>query len=144
MEKIMERYKTAQKTLKFLKKAIDDYENLQHQEYIEHLRNSKIQSFEFCVETMWKFLKLYFRKAYGVELDPGAKPIFRYCFKVNLVTEEEAKHLLKMVDDRNLSSHTYHEEFAEEMNERIENHYNLMEKIINQIGKKLNTENQKY
>ena len=86
---------------------------------------------------MWKFLKLYFKKTYGIELDPGPKPIFRYCFKVNLVTEEEAKQLLKMVDDRNLSSHTYHEEFAEEMNERIENHYNLMKKIIDQVSKKL-------
>ncbi|MFH1644209.1 MAG: nucleotidyltransferase substrate binding protein [bacterium] len=137
MEKIKERFNTAEKTLTFLKKAINDFETLQEKEYLEHLRNSKIQSFEFCVDTLWKFLRLYFKKIYGVDLEPGPKPTFRYCFKAGLVNEEEAKQLLNIVDDRNLSSHTYHEEFAEELNNRIEKHYLLMKKIVDQIKTKL-------
>jgi nucleotidyltransferase substrate binding protein (TIGR01987 family) len=137
MEK--ERLQTIQKTVKALKQAIDDYKNLQHKEYLIHLRKSKIQSFKFCVGTLWKFLRLYFKKVAGVDLEPGPKHVLRYCLKADITTEEETKHLLNIVDDRNLSSHTYHEELAEELNQRVESHYNLMKKIIDDIGKKLST-----
>lgn len=137
MEKIIERFQTIQKALKALKTAINDYETLQHKEYLVHLRNSKIQSFEFCTDTLWKFLRLYFKKVSGVDLEPGPKHVFRYCFKAGITTEDETKHLIKMVDDRNLSSHTYHEELAEELNERVESHYNLMKKILDEVGAKL-------
>jgi nucleotidyltransferase substrate binding protein (TIGR01987 family) len=137
MEKVIERFQIIHKALKALKQAIDDYNNLQRKEYLIYIRNSKIQSFKFCVDTLWKFLKLYFKKTAGVDVLPGPKHVFRYCLQAGITSEDETKHLLDIVDDRNLSSHTYHEELAEELNNKIESHYELMKKIVDSIGKKL-------
>ncbi|MFH1461906.1 MAG: nucleotidyltransferase substrate binding protein [bacterium] len=97
------------------------------------LQNFKIQSFEFCIDLLWKFLKLYFYKISGKELENSPKPIFRHCLSAKLTNEKETKQLLKMVDDRNPSSHTYHEAIAEEINNRIENNYKLLQIISQRI-----------
>jgi len=137
MEKIIERFKTVRAALDFLNRAIEDFENLKEERYREHLRNSKIQSFEFCVDTLWKFLKLYFEKEKGMSLEASPKSVFRNCFKFGLTTEEDTKKLLKMVDDRNISSHTYHEELAETLNKRVGEYYQLMNKIVEQVESNL-------
>ena len=136
-EKLIDRFKTTQKTIRFLKKAIDDLKTLEDKRYVEHLRNSKIQSLKFSVDTLWKFLRLYFAKAEGKEIKPTPKAVFRYCLQADITNKNETELLLEMVDDRNLSSHTYHEDLAETLNENIEEYYELMKKILDKVEKHL-------
>ncbi|MCK4517628.1 nucleotidyltransferase substrate binding protein [Candidatus Babeliales bacterium] len=135
--KLIERFKTTKKAITFLKKAIDDYKDLKDKRYVEHLRNSKIQSLEFSVDTLWKFLLIYFTKTEGKELKPTPKTVFRYCLQADLTNKDETELLLEMVDSRNLSSHTYHEDLAETLNENIEEYYELMKKILDKVEKLL-------
>jgi uncharacterized protein YutE (UPF0331/DUF86 family) len=52
------------------------------------------------------------------------------------VTEDEAKELLKMIDSRNLTVHTYHEATAEDIFSRLENYCNLMTQVVERIRRK--------
>ena len=137
MEKLVQRCFTVQTALNFLKTAIDDYKSLEDKRYVKHLRNSKIQSFEFCVDTLHKFLKLYFKKVSGSNIEPSPKPVFRYCLKAKITSEEETRKLLLMVDDRNMSSHTYHEPLAAKLNNKIEDYYKLMVAILDRVKENL-------
>jgi hypothetical protein len=42
-----------------------------------------------------------------------------------------------MVDDRNLSSHTYHETLAEEINNRIDKNYELLLNLTQRLEEKM-------
>ncbi|MBU4221280.1 MAG: nucleotidyltransferase substrate binding protein [Euryarchaeota archaeon] len=64
------------------------------------------------------------------------KSYFREAFKVKLLTEEETVKALEMTDDRNLTSHTYHEEVAMEIYQKIRGYYELMDKVHRTILEK--------
>ena len=52
------------------------------------------------------------------------------CFRVGVISEDETKQTLDMIDDRNLTCQTYNEELAEEIANSIPKYYELMNKII--------------
>jgi len=83
------------------------------------LRDSSIQRFEFTFEIFWKLVKTAMREL----------------FKTKYVNEEELKYLLKMVDDINLTVHTYNEELAEELFNRFQDYANLMKKVVENFKK---------
>ncbi len=72
------------------------------------LRDSAIQRFEFTFEIFWKLVNTAMKELEGVECN-SPKSCMRELFKNRYITEEELKRLLQMVDDRNLTVHTYHE-----------------------------------
>jgi hypothetical protein len=51
---------------------------------------------------------------YGVEF-AAPKPVIRSCFENDVLSEEESRLGLSMVDRRNLTSHTYNETLADEI-----------------------------
>jgi len=57
--------------------------------------------------------------------------IFREALKVNLISVEETDQSLQMIKDRNLTSHTYKNEIAEDILSRMDSHIKLIKKIIN-------------
>jgi nucleotidyltransferase substrate binding protein (TIGR01987 family) len=132
MEKITLMSQTTGKALKTLKEIIQTL-------YSIIVRDSTIQRFEYCFEISWKFLKEYLRIHEGIICN-SPKSCFREAFKVNLLTEEETIKALEMTDDRNLTSHTYHEELADEIYRKIPEYYALMEKVYSRI--KTNQDNQ--
>ena len=58
------------------------------------------------------------------------KSCIREFFSVGFLSEEETLKLLQMVDDRNKTSHTYHEEVAEEIFQHVGEYLPLMEKVL--------------
>jgi hypothetical protein len=56
--------------------------------------------------------------------------VFREALKVNLLSIEETEQSLQMIKDRNLTSHTYKNEIAEDILSRMDNHIKLIKKII--------------
>ena len=55
---------------------------------------------------------------------------FRELFSAGLIDEETVRELLKMVEDRNLTVHTYREEVAEEIFNRLPGYLKALEKLI--------------
>lgn len=76
------------------------------------VRDSVIQRFEFTVELSWKVLQKALRLS-GLADPLSPKACFREAARLGWVADPEA--WIKFVDDRNLSSHTYREELAEQV-----------------------------
>ena len=98
------------------------------------LRDSAIQRFEFTFEIFWKLVKTAMKELEGVECN-SPKSCMRELFKNRYVTEEELRKLLQMVDDRNLTVHTYQEKLAEELFERLEAYAGLMGRVEESLVK---------
>ena len=77
--------------------------------------DATIQRFEFTFELSWKFLKEFFFER-GLELN-YPKEIIKEAFSVNLIDDENL--WIKMLRDRNMTSHTYDEKLADEIFSRI-------------------------
>ena len=77
--------------------------------------DATIQRFEFTFELSWKFLKEFFFER-GLDLN-YPKEIIKEAFSVNLIDDEGL--WIKMLRDRNMTSHTYDEKLADEIFSRI-------------------------
>lgn len=109
---ITKRFATASRALQKLHEAVTK-ENLSEME-----RDGLIQRFEFCFEILWKCGKDYLKDVEGLEA-ASPKTVIRLLREVKLFTDEETVLALKMVDDRNLTAHTYDENLAIELTGRI-------------------------
>ncbi|EFK11261.1 putative toxin-antitoxin system, antitoxin component [delta proteobacterium NaphS2] len=88
-------------------------------------RDASIQRFEYTFEAVWKSGKSFLREVEGLEIG-SPKGVMRGFLQVGLFTEEQAELALAMVDDRNLTSHTYNESLAQRIYAEIDNYAELM------------------
>jgi len=122
--------------LEISKKALDTLEEILNVEPSKIVRDATIQRFEYNFEAIWKLLKEYLFYKEGIVCN-SPKSCFREAFSVGLLTEEETALFLQMTDDRNLTSHTYDEEIAENLYKRVRNHFELMLTLFKRINKNL-------
>lgn len=88
-------------------------------------RDAAIQRFEYTVEACWKAAQAILSERYGVAL-ASPKPVVRACAQNGLLTEDAARAAMAMLDDRNLTSHTYNEEVATAIHSRLPGHSALL------------------
>jgi nucleotidyltransferase substrate binding protein (TIGR01987 family) len=80
-----------------------------------------IQGFEFTFELFWKtFQKL--APAAGLEASSPREALMAGA-KMHFVTAAESQYWAQMLQDRNLTSHTYNERIADELVERLVRDY---------------------
>lgn len=91
--------------------------------------DATIQRFEFTFELAWKFLKDYFFER-GLELN-FPKEVIQQAFAVNLIANEEV--WVNMLKDRNMTSHTYDEQLADEIYNRIKLYVPELHKLLDNI-----------
>jgi nucleotidyltransferase substrate binding protein (TIGR01987 family) len=108
--------------------------NTANSEYF-FFRDSSIQRFEFTVEIFWKLLKNILQDNEGIFCN-SPKSCVREFFALGYIKESNTKILLEMFDDRNLTSHTYHEEIAEIIFLKFENYINNLEYFLEEIKSK--------
>ncbi len=120
------------KALNRLKESFFEAQKRVDQKEFEFFRDSTIQRFEFTLEIMWKSIKTYLYEFEGVECR-SPKSCLREFFSLGNLSEEDVVLALKMVDDRNLASHTYHEDIANDIFNSIEKYIKLLEKIYESI-----------
>jgi len=96
-------------------------------------RDAAIQRFEYTFEATWKAAQLYLREVEGIEVG-SPKRAARAALQVALVDEARARQLLAMVDDRNLTVHTYNEQLAEEISSRLSDHAQLLQHWLEQMA----------
>ena len=97
------------------------------------LRDALIQRFEYSTEAFWKYLKSYLSTEHNL-LANSPREVIRTGLKAKLYSEEIAKELLQMLDDRNLTSHTYVEELAESIAGRIPAYSKNMENVMHPLS----------
>lgn len=79
-----------------------------------------IQRFEFTHELAWNVMRDYFIYQ-GYTNITGSRDAFREAFKIGLI--ENGEVWMDMIKSRNLTSHTYEEEIANEIYNKIVNEY---------------------
>ena len=100
MERLKERIDTAQKALTTLQEVLSETNPT------VILRDAAIQRFEYTFEAVWKAGQEFLRSHEG--LDVGSpKGTIRGLFQTGHLNMSQAEIGLKMVDDRNLTAHTY-------------------------------------
>jgi len=77
--------------------------------YMQWLKDSVIQRFEYCTELSWKFMKYYILEEYWENVS-FPKEIIKSAYKAWLI--ENLDIWIDMIEKRNRLSHDYHEEFA--------------------------------
>lgn len=106
--------------------AILDKERLERS-----LRDSLIQRFEFCVELFWKYIKRYEEEVLELALDVNTpRFVITAACNAKIISEVDAEMLLEMLRGRNVTSHLYKEEVAEQLSAKIPYYYVIMKKYI--------------
>ena len=95
-------------------------------------RDSTIQRFEFTLEIAWKSIKQFLLEYEGVECR-SPKGCIRELFSAGHLDENSAAMLLQMVDDRNLTTHTYHESLADEIFAHIQTYIDILNAVYRTI-----------
>lgn len=89
----------------------------------EMLKEGLIQRFEFTHELAWNLMKDY-GEYQGNSLIGGSRDATREAFKLNLIKNGEG--WMDMIVSRNKTSHTYNEDVAEEIFEKIMDVYHKL------------------
>ena len=97
------------------------------------LRDAMIQRFEYSTEAFWKYLKAYLSIEHNLSAN-SPREVIRTGLTAKLYSEEISKELLQMLDDRNLTSHTYVEELAETISGRIPSYCMVMQNTMHQLS----------
>ncbi len=98
------------------------------------VRNAAIQRFEYTFEAAWKAAQAVLLDRFGVEL-ASPKPVVRASLENGLLTVEEARIALAVVDHRNLTAHTYNEELANEIFTQIPFYSRLLRAWLERLVK---------
>ena len=119
--------------LKQFKKALMTLKDVLDQPKNKYIRDSAIKRFEYSFELFWKVLRIYFLTQKGEDYR-SPKDAMRGLAVFNFLTPEQTEKALEMVDDRNLSVHTYDELEMERLYKGIFGYYELMKKVFKKIN----------
>jgi nucleotidyltransferase substrate binding protein (TIGR01987 family) len=104
-----QRFENYLRAFETLRRAVD----LARQRSLSELeKQGLIQGFEYTHELAWNVLKDYLEEA-GISGIVGSKGATREAFKNGLIVDGDS--WMEMIKSRNLSSHTYNQEIAEEV-----------------------------
>lgn len=141
MEKLKLKHENLCKALGRLEEAVVDFDKFKSNvgnEYDVRLyrsfRDSMIQRFEFCVDLFWKYLKKILEEELKKESELNTpKSVIKNACNAKLITEQNSEEILKMIEDRNKSSHIYKEEIADQISSRIGNYFQIMKKYSDKL-----------
>ena len=127
-EKLKEKFKTYAKAVKRLKESLERDEN------DEVVLDAVIQRFEFTYELSWKLLKTYLSYN-GIAEIKTPREAFKEAFAAGIILEGD--QWIAMLDDRNITSHTYDEAEARKIYQRIKEKYFI---ILNRLKERVEME----
>lgn len=116
MDRLHEKYEQFEAAVSRLREALEDYRSTP----LSSVRDGVIQRFEFCAELAWKTMREYLLDQGYTEIN-SPKAVIRQAFAYGLI--EDADGWVRLMNDRNLTSHVYDEKTAEEIFRRIETVY---------------------
>ncbi len=142
MDRLKQKHVQLTQALKTLEVSLTIFNELQkhgvccdkHGDYEEEYRihrDSVIQRFEYCVDFLWKYLKLYIEVRHVIlESATVAGEIIRQACATKLINEQESEQILAMIKSRNMTSHMYVEEIAEQLARDIPDYYAVMNAVV--------------
>lgn len=98
----------------------------------EFVRDSSIQRFEFTFELFWKSLKAYAEES-GLEAFSPRDSI-RIAFQLGVI--QESPEWFRMLEDRNLTSHTYNEATADSIYSHLPTYTQLVRQALGNLTRR--------
>jgi nucleotidyltransferase substrate binding protein (TIGR01987 family) len=132
VEKLKNKYVNLVNIATKLSRSIHKYSNpptYADEEDIESYMTTLIKRFELTFESLWKYLKYSLKDSYAIDT-LGSKDVIRKSFEVSLITQEENKILLDIVEARNEIAHNYDYYTAIDLSKTIIKEYYPTIKII--------------
>lgn len=126
MERLHERLSSAENTLA----AFGQIVVIETPNDIE--RDTTIQRFKFTFQACWKAAKQHLYDIEGIDIG-SPESVIRSYREINLYSDEETILGLNMVNDRNLTVHTYNEEVAVKMPSNFKNSFSLLSSWVERM-----------
>jgi len=123
MKEIFDSYKNA---LQRLREALEAEKTVLN-------RDASIQRFEFVFELAWKICQVFLKEQGFICRSP--KECLKESFKFGLIKDDPA--WLDMIEDRNLTAHTYKEKIAEAIFSRLFNYLEKFKELESSLDKKI-------
>lgn len=95
-------------------------------------RDAAIQRFEYTVEAVWRAAQRLLEVVEGLTAG-SPKATVRLCRDVGLLDDDLTTQALEMIDDRNLTVHTYNEQLAQQIYRNLSRHAALIERWLNNM-----------
>lgn len=126
MVRLDEKRLTAQNALRRFAEILQEKENT-------IVRDAAIQRFEFTFEAVWKYVQFYLKIKEGLDL-ASPKAVIRASFQCDFFDELETETAIRMADDRNLTSHTYDEDLADEIFKKLPRYSTLLKAWFDKLA----------
>lgn len=92
-------------------------------------RDSAIKRFELCYDLAWKSIQHYAREQ-GLDC-ASPRGCFKTAFELKLIDGEET--WFQMIEDRNRSTHLYHEGYADQVYDHLPDYLKLFENLLEHL-----------
>lgn len=142
MDRLEQKYEQLRKALIALEKAITAiaaYEQTKKiddsaddEMYRTH-RDSLIQRFKYTIDLFWKYIKAFLEQKNALSGLKIPSEVIRTAFSINMLTEHEAEKVLEMIKSRNMTSHIYVEEIAEQLRHSIPGYCTILQEVVDRL-----------
>ena len=120
-----------EKSLINLRKATDRFAEALQEPESSIVMDATIQRFEFTYELMWKTLKIFLEDIHGIRaISP--RLVFKEAYALSIIEQEDI--FLEMIQSRNLLSHTYNEEQAEQIYKKCPLYLSAIKNLYQRIS----------
>lgn len=120
-----------EKSLINLRKATDRFAEALQEPGSSIVMDATIQRFKFTYELMWKTLKIFLEDIHGIRaISP--RLVFKEAYALSIIEQEDI--LLEMIQSRNLLSHTYNEEQAEQIYKKSPLYLSAIKELYQRIS----------
>lgn len=99
---------------------------------VDSIKSGRVQKFEFCVELVWKTLKVYLWEINGIDSN-SPKSVIKDFYGLDLLSVEDYEKLMEAIDDRNRISHIYSKDQFEDIYNRVIVVLPLLRRVLNNM-----------
>ena len=129
LNNVIESYETFKKAFLKLKEFVDTDNGT------EKDRSAIINAYQYTFELFWKTLQKYMQQQEMLD-ELGPSSVIRTAFQYQII--DNGSKYMEMLKDRNLITHTYKEDVAEDIYLNIKNEYiEILENFIENFDKKM-------
>ncbi len=130
-ERIVEKFEDFKSALKRLEEGISIQPDM------DIIMDGTIQRFEFVFELSWKLMREYLKYT-GLEIN-NPRGVIKYAYQNGII--EDGDKWLKMLSDRNMTSHLYNQKMAQKIYQNIKFEYvELFRKLLLKFEKIISSE----
>ena len=109
------------------KKALNRFKEVLQEPESLIVLDATIQRFEFTYELMWKTLKNFLEDIHGIRA-VSPRQVFKEAYALSFIESDEL--FLEMLHSRNLLSHTYNEELANDIYKKCPSYLSAMQDVF--------------